>query len=91
MKKSTMGVKLDQETRERLKALGEIRERSPHWLMTDAIHRYLDVEERFEEEKREDEERWQRYLDSDAFVSEDEMTARLETLADRARQKAEAE
>lgn len=57
----TQGIKLDEETRARLKALGKQRDRSPHWLMKRAIHNYLDKEEAYEREKREDEERWQNY------------------------------
>ncbi|MGR9014839.1 MAG: CopG family ribbon-helix-helix protein [Gammaproteobacteria bacterium] len=37
-------VKLDDSTVERLKALGEIRRRSPHWLMKEAIRQFLDRE-----------------------------------------------
>ncbi|MBE2204099.1 MAG: toxin-antitoxin system, partial [Chthoniobacterales bacterium] len=33
MTSTTMGVKLDEQTRDRLKTLGETRRRSPHWLM----------------------------------------------------------
>ncbi len=29
----TQGIKIDEQTRDRLKRLGERRERSPHWLM----------------------------------------------------------
>ena len=36
-KMTTMGVKLDDEVRTRLKALGECRDRTPHWLMKTAI------------------------------------------------------
>jgi len=57
----THGVKLDEATANRLKALGAIRDRSPHWLMRTAIERYLDAEETYEREKREDMERWERY------------------------------
>ncbi len=58
---ATQGVKLDPETRARPKALGELRDRSPHWLMRKAIVEYLDREEAYEHEKREDLERWERY------------------------------
>lgn len=57
----TQGIKLDPETRDRLKALGELRQRSPHWLMRKAIEDFLDREEAVEREKREDLERWQQY------------------------------
>jgi len=37
MAATTMGVKLDEEMRHRLKSLGEAKQRSPHWLMKTAI------------------------------------------------------
>jgi predicted transcriptional regulator len=58
---TTHGIKLDEEISTRLKALGAIRNRSPHWLMRAAIESYLEREERYEKEKREDMERWERY------------------------------
>lgn len=58
---ATQGIKLDDETKERLKALGEARQRSPHWLMRQAIRDFLEREEKVEREKREDLERWQNY------------------------------
>ena len=42
MNPTTMGVKLDERTRDRLKILGEARRRSPHWLMREAIREYLE-------------------------------------------------
>ena len=57
----TMGVKLDPETKERLKTLGSIKDRSPHYLMREAIAQYLEREEAAEQERRLTLERWQRY------------------------------
>ena len=37
MDTTTMGVKLDRETRDRLQKLGKARNRSAHWLMREAI------------------------------------------------------
>ena len=59
--KTTMGVRLDLETRERLKSLGATRDRSPHYLMREAISQYLDREELLERERRITLERWERY------------------------------
>jgi hypothetical protein len=42
---TTMGVKLDSELRERLKALGTLKQRSVHWLMREAIREYIEREE----------------------------------------------
>lgn len=58
---TTMGVKLDDSVRERLKLLGATKDRSPHWLMKQAIQEYLAREETYEREKQEDLERWQRH------------------------------
>lgn len=62
MSSETQGVKLDNQTKERLRALGELRDRSPHWLMKAAIERYLDEEEQYEQQKREDLAEWEDYL-----------------------------
>lgn len=58
---ASTGIKLDDHPKERLKLLGEARSRTPHWLMREAIHQYLDREEAYERERREDAERWERY------------------------------
>ncbi len=61
MKTINTGVKLDVDLHIRLKALSDIKERSPHWLMKKAIEDYVNKEEVFERENREDEDRWQNY------------------------------
>lgn len=76
---STVGVKLDEQTRERLKRLGEIKKRTPHWIMKEAILTYLDREEQRERETREDWERWQRYQATGQHVSHETVKAWLET------------
>ncbi len=77
---TTMGVKLDEETRNRLKVLGKARKRTPHWLMKSAILEYLEREEAHEAEKREDMERWNRYLQTGEVISNDEMMSWLDDL-----------
>jgi predicted transcriptional regulator len=84
---ATIGVKLDEETRDRLKKLGKTRQRTTHWLMKDAIARYLKTEERYEQEKAEDMVRWQRYLDTDHAIPHEEAKARLDELARKAARK----
>jgi predicted transcriptional regulator len=79
---STQGIKLDETTRQRLKALGELRDRSPHWLMRVAIERYLDEEERQEREKREDMERWEAYQLTGHAVSHEADGTWLNALAE---------
>ena len=88
MAATTIGVKLDGETRERLRRLGEAKQRSTHWLMKKAIARYLEAEERYEREKAEDLARWQRHVEIGTAISHDEVTARLDALAQEAAHKA---
>ncbi len=85
-----MGVELDNVTLERLKALGEKKERSPHWLMTRAIQEYLDREESYEREKQEDLQRWLQYMDTGEYISHDKMKDKLTDLAAKARRQAKA-
>lgn len=77
----TKGVKLDESTRQRLEALARIRDRSPNWLMCRAIETYLDREEKYEQEKLEDMERWERYQLTGEAVSHEKAAEWLENLA----------
>ncbi len=77
----TKGVKLDDTTEQRLAALARIRNRSPHWLMCKAIETFLDREERYEQEKREDMERWERYQLTGDVVSHEKAVEWIENLA----------
>ena len=58
----SMGLKVPKSVKERLKALGEVRDRSPHYLALRALERYLDEEEEYERQKREDMAEWEEYL-----------------------------
>lgn len=52
-------VKLETKIRDRLEHLGELKNRSPHWLMKEAILKYLEQEEYNEQLKQETLARWQ--------------------------------
>ncbi len=78
----TLGIKVDETLKQRLKALGEMRDRSPHWLAKAALERYLDEEEEYERQKREDMERWQEYKLTGKYISHERMMAWLSDLAD---------
>jgi predicted transcriptional regulator len=79
---STQGIKLDPATRERLKELGKLKQRTPHGLMRAAIEQFLEKEERFEREKQEDLQRWQRYQLSGEAVSQENVAGWLSDLAE---------
>ncbi|MHC1730063.1 MAG: CopG family ribbon-helix-helix protein [Syntrophobacteraceae bacterium] len=72
-------VKLDDETFERLKALGATRQRSPHWLMKEAIRQYLDREEEAEHIRRDTLDRWARFEETGKLISHEDVDNWLET------------
>jgi predicted transcriptional regulator len=74
-----MGVKLDEDTRERLKTLADARRRSAHWLMKEAISQYLAREEEIEQRNREADEAWQDYQRTGLHVSHEAMEAWLDS------------
>lgn len=78
--KTTMGVKLDQETRERLKALGAVKDRSSHYLMREAIAQYLDREEARERERQITLERWERYMQTGESVEDEAVLEWMDSL-----------
>lgn len=55
----SISVKLEPEIKQRLQKLGEIKQRTAHWLMKEAITHYLDQEEHAEQLKQETLARWQ--------------------------------
>ncbi len=72
-------IKLDDETYARLQALAEVRQRSPHWLMKEAIRQFIEREEEAERVKRETVERWEHYEALGETVDHQVVEAWLET------------
>ncbi len=81
MPATTLGVKLDDKTRARLKALGEAKERASHWLIKTAVAEYLDREEQVERERQEDAARWERYETTGRAVHHTKAMTWLDALA----------
>ncbi|MBK5965575.1 toxin-antitoxin system [Thiocystis minor] len=76
------GVKLEEGLHQRLKSLSMMKARSPHWLMKAAIEQYVQREERYEQEKREDLERWERYKLTGQAVTQPAVKVWLSTWGD---------
>ena len=72
-------IKLNDETYNRLKVLGEARKRTPHWLMKTAIEQFVEKEEAYEAEKREDLQRWENYKLTGKVVAHSEVKKWLES------------
>ena len=79
MERKPVGVKLDEETLKRLKALGERLDRTPHWLMKEAIRQYLEREETAYRERQLLLERWESYQQTGESVPHDEVIQWLES------------
>lgn len=75
----TKAVKLDDETCSRLKALGEARKRTPHWLMKEAIRQFLDREEETDAIRRDTLARWERYVETGETIDHETVDEWLET------------
>ena len=75
-----MGVKVDLETRQRLKSLGAAKDRSPHYLMRQAIDQYLDREEAIELERQLTMDRWGRFQETGEAVDHDVVAAWMDGL-----------
>ena len=56
-----VAVKLDPETRTRLKSLAAVRDRSAHWLMREAIAQYVEREEQRESFRQDALRAWEDY------------------------------
>ncbi len=78
---TTQAIKLDDETNNRLKALAQQRSRSAHWLVRDALQRYLLEEERYEREKAEDLAEYESYMLTGKAIDNETVTSWLSELA----------
>ncbi len=72
-------VKLDAELKERLEHLSQIKDRSTHWLMKQAIERYVAAEEQAEALKQETLRRWTEEAELNNLVDHSEVMALLDT------------
>jgi predicted transcriptional regulator len=77
--KSNLAVKIERELRDRLRALGEAKRRTPHWLMCEAIRLYVEREEEAERGKAEARARLARYDATGEYVAGGDVTSWLKT------------
>ena len=67
-----VAVKIDADTRERVKRLAAARDRSPHWLMREAITQYVEREEKREAFRQAGIEAWNAYRETGLHVTAEE-------------------
>ena len=73
-------IKIDQDTKERVRRLAESRQRSPHWLILEAIRQYVDREEKRESFRQDGIAAWQEYQSTGLHLTLDEADAWLANL-----------
>ena len=75
-----VAIKIDEDTRNRVKRLAEARQRSSHWLMLEAIRQYVDREEKREAFRQNGINAWNEYQATGLHVSLEEADAWLAQL-----------
>ena len=67
-----VAIKLDDDTKARVKRLADARQRSPHWLMREAISQYVEREEKRESFRQDTLKAWEDYRTTGLHVTADE-------------------
>ena len=75
-----MTINIDENTKARLKRLADARQRTPHWLMREAITQYVDREEKREAFRQDTLKAWDAYRTTGMHVTADEADALLAQL-----------
>lgn len=75
-----VAIKIDEETKARVKRLADARQRTSHWLLREAITQYVDREEQREAFRQDTLKAWETYRATGAHLSADEADAWLAQL-----------
>lgn len=79
---TSQGIKLDDDTRKRLKSLADVKKRTPNWLMRTAIEDHLNREEHYEKEKAEEMLAYEEFLRTGNAIDNEEVMSWLKDLSD---------
>ena len=72
-------VKINDELKDRIQNLAQIRQRSAHWIMREAINNYVDREEAKEKFKQEALNSWEKYKETGQHLTGQEISDWLES------------
>jgi len=75
-----VAIKIDAQTKARVQRLAEARQRTPHWLMREAIAQYVEREEKREALRQDARQAWQTYQATGLHLNADEADAWLAQL-----------
>jgi predicted transcriptional regulator len=70
-----VAIKIDEDTKARLKRLAEARQRTSHWLMREAITQYVDREEKREVFRQETLKAWEAFRENGLHLTANEADA----------------
>ena len=76
-----VAVKLEADVHSRVKALAQARDRSPHWVMREAIAQYVEREEKREAFRQDGIRAWDAYQETGLHVTQAEADVWLAQLA----------
>jgi len=79
MPTTAVAIKIDQKTKERYKNLAQIKDRSAHWMMREAIKQYVDREEKRESFRQDAVNSWNEYQETGLHATGDEVIKWLNT------------
>jgi predicted transcriptional regulator len=79
MTSTAVAVKIDKETKKRLQDLAEIKQRSAHWLMREAITQYVERESNRESFRKDAIRAWEEYKDTGLHITGTEIEEWLDT------------
>lgn len=74
---SPVAIKLDSAIKARVKRLADARQRTPHWLMREAISQYVEREEKREAFRQDGLKAWQEYQETGLHATAEEVDAWL--------------
>lgn len=77
---SPVAIKIDDDIKARVKRLAEARHRTSHWLMREAIHQYVEREERREAFRQDTLKAWEDYRTTGLHATDSEVDAWLAQL-----------
>lgn len=77
---SPVAIKIDDDIKARVKRLADARHRTSHWLMREAIHQYVEREERREAFRQDTIKAWEDYRTTGLHVTDAEADAWLAQL-----------
>ncbi len=80
MSTTALAVKIDLEVKERIKRLADLKQRSTHWLMKEAILQYVEREEKKESFRQDAISAWNEYQATGLYVTVEEADAWLAKL-----------